>query len=1576
MAGRSARKAGQARPQPSECALPRHASVDFPVVGLGASAGGLDAFKRLFDALPPNSGMAFVLIQHLDPKHESMMADLLAGHTPMKVLQAADGMHLHRDHAYLIPPGRYLAIEGGTLRLSKPLERHGTRMPFDFFLRSLAEECGERAICAILSGTGTDGSLGLKAVKEKGGLVIVQDPEEAAFDGMPRSAIMTGDADLILKVAKIPQALVRYGRQTYVKTRGTDAPSPGNVQNAFTGIIDLLSAKTQHDFSLYKQGTLQRRIERRMAMAGLDSSVCYLQVLREDGSERALLAKDLLINVTHFFRDAAAFDLLAETVIPDLVHRQTLDRTLRIWVPGCSTGEEAYSIAMLFLEQIATAQRSIKLQVFASDVDADCVAFARNGIYPESIAGDVTPARLARFFTKEDHHYQVVRELREMVVFTGQNLLTDAPFSRLDLISCRNLLIYLSPEAQRKVLSLFHFALREGGVLFLGSSETIGGVSDRFEAISKKHRIYRHIGRSRPGEVEFPAGTKITGRLRAKGLAGQTAERRPGFGEVSQKALLEAYAPASVLINDKYEGLYYFGAVDRYLKVASGEGTRDVLAMAREELRAKLRSAIQHAKEDRARVTVTGAHVKHNGGLICVSITALPVESNGKGLLLVSFVDDAAPGPRPFQPVESAADTSRVVELEQELEATREDLHGAIRDLEIANEEQKAINEEAMSVNEEFQSTNEELETSKEELQSLNEELTALNSQLHETVEQQRATSNDLQNILNSTDVATLFLDADLNIRFFTPAVRSLFNIIASDVGRPLRDLTCRFEDSDLFSDARMVLTSPAPVRREVRAEDGAWYMRGVLPYRSESGQIQGVIITFAGISEVKAAEREIQAARNYLDSIIATIRQPLVVLDEELRVVSASRSFHSVFSVKPEQLIGQHLVAAADHLDVPPLRDFLGSIQVRGTTINDLEVELELPSLGRRTFLMSARVLREEPSEGRKILVAVLDATDVKREGKALEAAKSEAERANIGKSRFLAAASHDLRQPLQTISLLQGMLEKRVRDESALKLVHRLDETVRTMSSLLDKLLDINQLEAGIVRPAIIDFPINRLLEEMRTEFTYHTETNSLSWRVVHSSLTVRSDPRLLEQIMRNLLSNAVKYTTEGKLLLGCRRRGDKLRIEVWDTGPGIPELELHAIFEEFHQLDNPARERSKGLGLGLAIVQRLADLLGHRIDVRSRVGAGSVFTVEVPLGRPEAMDLPVLPQDKIPESTPPRGTILIVEDDPAVLEMLQLLFDDDGHRTLVAADGHKALELAAQTVPDLIVADYNLPKGLNGLELMARLHKQLQHAIPGIVLTGDISTNSLREVAQHGCVHLNKPVRAKELTRLAQRLLAKPSSAAPEGIQQLPLRLQGDASSTVFVVDDDRSIREAMRDLLQENGYSVELFADGPAFLGAYRPGRGGCLVVDVMMPGMSGVQLIERLKAQGHQLPTIVITGSGAVPIAVQAMKAGAVDFVEKPISHVDLLVSIERALHQTPDIAKLSECREKAALRIASLTTRQRQILELVLAGHPSKNIAADLGISQRTVDNHRAAIMRKTGSKSLSALIRMALAAT
>jgi two-component system, chemotaxis family, CheB/CheR fusion protein len=1547
------------------------------VVGLGASAGGLDAVRKLFGALPAGNGMAFVLVQHLAPTHESMMAELLAAHTPMKVQQAADGMKLEREQIYVIPPGSYLAIRNGVFQLSTPRERQGARMPFDFFLHSLADEVGARAIAVVLSGTGADGSVGLKAIKEKAGLVIAQDPDDAGYGGMPRSAILTGAVDLVLPAREIPDALAKYVGRMFAAGGPKRKEAGDPAVERLTEIIDLLRTKTAHDFALYKPGTLLRRIERRMALAGITDCDRYINLLHKDAGEIERLAKDLLINVTGFFRDPEIFDLMAEKIIPDLVRVQPADRPLRIWVAGCSTGEETYSLAMLLLEEIAAAKRNVKLQVFASDVDGDAVASARDGIYPASIAADVSPARLARFFAKEEHGYRVVPELRGVVVFTVQNVLADPPFSRLDLVSCRNLLIYLRPEAQAKVLSLFHFALREGGILFLGGSETVGNVDDRFEPIFKTQRIYRHVGRLRPGEVAFPLAGREGARELRPADPGAAAPHRADLGDLSRLLLLDAYAPASVLINRKYECLYYLGATDRYLRLAAGAPSRDLFAMVRESLRSKTRAAIRQASEARTRAVVAGARVGEGTDAVVVSIAVQPVENADEELLLVSFIDEPKSEQRRVRSGAPAdqAEASRIDDLERELDASRKELQAAIRELEISNEEQKAINEEALSVNEEFQSTNEELTTSKEELQSLNEELNALNSQLQETLERQRNTSNDLQNILYSSDVATIFLDRDLNIRFFTPAAKALFRVIAGDIGRPLADLTSLSADGDLLADARQVLASHAPLKREIAAEDGAWYNRRILPYRSDDDRVQGVVITFADVSEIKAAEEEIDAARAYSDSIIDTIRQPLVVLDAGLRVVSANRSFYDMFVLRPEQTVGQPLGAAGEpHVDGPEMHGFLDRLRSGPAPVEDCEIELDLPHLGRRALLFNARKIRDGSPGTEKILLAIEDFTERRRAAEAVEAAKRQAEQANIGKSRFLAAASHDLRQPLQTISLLQGLLAIKVTDADALTLVARLGETLSAMSGMLNTLLDINQLEAGIVRAETVGFPIDDLLARLKVEFAYHAEAQGLGWRVISNRLAVRSDPRLLEQMLRNLLSNAMKYTVNGRVLLGCRRRGDKLRIEVWDTGPGIPETQLQRIFEEFHQIDNPARERSRGLGLGLAIVERLAALLGHSIDVHSRSGKGSVFAVEVPLGQNDPGRRPRQGQTRVEAGAHRSGAILVVEDEPAVREMLKLLLDGKGHHTTTAADGRKALDLVTCRAiePDLAVVDYNLPNGLNGLQVIAGLQTLLHHDIPAIILTGDISTDALRQIAHQGCMHLSKPVKANELTDLVQQLLDKPKPAPPASARQPA----GSTAATIFVVDDDGSLRETMCDLLQAEGMRVESYASGEAFIEAYHPGSNGCLLVDAGMPGMSGLDLLQRLKAEGDRLPAIMITGDGDVHMAVQAMRAGAADFIAKPIGREELLTSIERALDQTRDSAKLSAWRETAAARLAALTPRQRQIMDLVLAGHPSKNIAADLRVSQRTIENHRAAIMKKTGSKSLPALIRLVLAAT
>ena len=822
---RRVRTAEQGQSRPNRRALlargPANALDVFRVVGIGASAGGLDACRKFLTTLPRDSGMAFILVQHLDPNHESMMVDLLDGDTAMTVRQAAEGMPVEPDHLYVIPPGAYLSVSGGHLHLSQPLARHGARLPFDFLLHSMAEEYGARAICVVLSGTGADGSLGLKSIKEKCGLVVTQDPGEAAYEGMPRHAILTGAVDLILPVAQIPPALMSYSeRLDGLHAQLTARPQIEGHDWLFD-IIDLLRTKTAHNFTLYKPGTLQRRIERRMALATIEASNMerYLEFLRGHPDELDLLAKDLLINVTSFFRDTKVFNLLEQKIIPDLVRNQPVDVPLRVWIVGCSTGEETYSLAMLFREAIVAEKSNVKIQIFASDVDPDAVTRAREGFYPETIEAEVSPVRLARFFSKDDNRYRVIPVLREMVVFAVQDLLADPPFSRLDLVSCRNLLIYLQPEAQVKVLSLLHFALRQGGLLLLGNAETTGTSNERFELISKSERLYRRVGHSRQGEFGFIKRGNGDVNIAARAPPGLAPTRQAMLADLCQQLVVASLAPAAVLINRKYECLHYFGPTDLYLKVPEGRPIHDLLAMAREGVRTKLRSVIQRASQENRRVTVTGGRVSRGTTEYTFSVSAQPVQFEGEQLLLVYFMDEPA---RERRERSRPGQAPRVTELEHELKVTRTELEGAIHNLEISSEEQKAINEEALSVNEEYQSTNEELLTSKEELQSLNEELTALNMQLQETLERQRTTSNDLQNILYSTDVATLFLDADMNIRFFTPATKFLFHIIPGDIGRPLADLSSLAADSSLLSDARTVMQNFAPLEREIESQNGA----------------------------------------------------------------------------------------------------------------------------------------------------------------------------------------------------------------------------------------------------------------------------------------------------------------------------------------------------------------------------------------------------------------------------------------------------------------------------------------------------------------------------------------------------------------------------------------------------------------------------------------------------------------------------------------------------------------------------------------------------------------------------------
>ena len=786
-------------------------AIDYPVIAIGASAGGMAALTALLDVWSDSRGMAFIVVQHTDPEHGSMLPASLVEHTSLTIMQASDGMAVDQDHLYIIPPEHFFAIHQGVLRLAPTPKRRGKHAPFDVLLQSMAQECGAQAVGVVLSGTGTDGSVGVMAIKQNGGFVVAQDPGEAGYGEMPLGAIATGAVDAVLRLADMPAAITRRRAQT-----GHSGQEKADPADRLGEIIDILRARTVHDFTLYKRGTLKRRVERRMAMAAIRPTEMerYVTALKRDGAEIEQLAKDLLIHVTGFFRDPAVFDILATTIVPELIASQQTGRTLRVWVAGCSTGEEAYSLAMVFQEQIMAAGSGTRLQIFASDADGEAVAFARVGLYPATISAEVSPARLRAFFSKDDQGYRVLPELRALVVFTVQDLLVDPPFSRIDLVSCRNVMIYLGPDAQKTVLSLFHFALKPGGILLLGNAEGVGEAADRFAVISKPARMYRHIGRSRPGAVDFSKSASQSVRMPANAIGVAAPSRQAALAEFCQRHVLSTQVPATVLSNRKHECLYCLGPTDRYLRVAPGHATLSVLAMVRDDIRTRLRSAILRAIKDDAPVIVSGGRTNHAGKSLAFNIEVHPVEHDGEELLLIYFVDQPE---QALTNTMSQADNprlaARVAELERELRTTQDELQGAIRSLEISGDEQKTINENALSANEEFQSTNEELLTSKEELQSLNEELTALNSQLQETLEQQRTTSNDLQNVLYSTDVATLFLDPDLRIRFFTPATKALFHVIKTDVGRPLEDLHSLSADGELPADARTVLATLMPGR-------------------------------------------------------------------------------------------------------------------------------------------------------------------------------------------------------------------------------------------------------------------------------------------------------------------------------------------------------------------------------------------------------------------------------------------------------------------------------------------------------------------------------------------------------------------------------------------------------------------------------------------------------------------------------------------------------------------------------------------------------------------------------------------
>lgn len=884
----------------------KQAEKKFLIVGVGASAGGLAAFKEFFDAMPDRPGMAFILVQHMDPNHKSMLAEILSQHTSMQVEQIKDRVVVKPDTVYVIPPAKNLAIFKGVLRLLEPQEQRGARRPIDFFFRSLAEDQKENAVGIILSGTGTEGAISLKLIHAEGGLTMVQDPHSAEYNGMPRNAIARDNLDWIGPVSEMPKQLLQYKENRKVKLAELP-PEEEPPHNLLEKIFNLLRMASDCDFRDYKPTTVLRRIEKRMALNQLDTLEGYVNYLKKHPEETGRLYRELLIGVTSFFRDPDAFEQISKKVIPHIIKKKEDGDTVRIWIPACSTGEEAYSLAILFNHATAKANKSLHIQVFASDIDNNAIHIARIGAYSDHIRAHVEPELLKRYFQYDNNKYKVKKEIRDQIIFAEQNLLKDPPFSKLDMISCRNFLIYLTPAAQEKVFGILHYALNPGGVLFLGSSESIGDLADLFTRMDKKHPVFlrKNTARNAP-EVGFQMKDPVVTLPPVKPVIYNS--RLAGTVE---KLLLSRYAPACAVTRHNGDAVYFSGNTGKYLQPSPGEARLNVIDMAREGLQTSLRNTLLKVQKSGKQEICKNVQVKTDDHLQLIDLFIKPLVhfAADEKFVMIIFEERKAsefkPGRIDAEKEETITDVS---DLEQELASTKEHLRSTIEELKVSNDELKSTVEELKSANEELQSTNEELETSKEELQSVNEEIVTINSELQGKIDELARMNDDMNNLLASTEIGTVFLDTKLNIKRFTPSATKIIHLIQSDVGRPIGHLTSNLIYDTIESDTKKVLDKLQRVKTSVQSREGQWYQMDIMPYRTYDDTIEGVVITFVDISEMKKMEANIHSLNKHLGIIEKSL--PLVtyicLADAPFTPLFAGENSEKVLGYTPEELTQQ----------------------------------------------------------------------------------------------------------------------------------------------------------------------------------------------------------------------------------------------------------------------------------------------------------------------------------------------------------------------------------------------------------------------------------------------------------------------------------------------------------------------------------------------------------------------------------------------------------------------------------------------------------------------------------------------
>ncbi len=1195
------------------------------IVGIGASAGGLEAVTELLENLSEKTGMAFVYVQHLDPTHKSLLTPILSRVSRIPVEEAKQGVHVLADHLYIIPPNKNMLIKGGSLQLATRIGGEGRLVSIDNFFRSLAADQKNRSIGVILSGNASDGILGLEAIKGEGGITFAQEEKSAKHPSMPHSAIASGAADHVLAPADIAGELVKISHHPHITN--VKELTPESVaffgkerEESLQKIFAMLQAKSGVNFFQYKSPTLKRRISRRMVLHKIETLEEYVVYLKNTPAEVGMLFQDMLINVTEFFRDREVFENLKRHVFPALLKEHSKDEPLRLWSAGCSTGEEAYSLAMCLIEYLDSVKRGIPIQIFGSDLNEACIAKARTGIYPLSIAKNVSSERLRRFFTKVNGNYQISKAVRDMCVFAKQDLLNDPPFSQLDLIACRNVLIYFEPVGQKRVLPIFHYALKSTGYLVLGKSEGIGEFTDLYLPKYKTHKIYakkastlgRHLKTflaMDSGVVPHHPHTEIQARTgRAKGYTQSTSVPLLLEGELSKDVdrilLSQGLVAPSVVIDEDMQIVQFRGHLAPYLNFPTGKATWNLLKMAHEGILMELRGAITDAKKKQRTVLQKGI----------VNIEVIPLKRHTKGeqnfLIVLRPGEQAALSeagtPNGAWQGDGKHATRQIEKLEREILILKEHLRTALEEEEGAREEFQSVNEEIVSSNEELQSTNEELETAKEELQSTNEELVTVNEELQTRNTELSQTNNDLSNILNSSNVPIIIVDRELRIRRLTSAAEKSLHIIPSDIGRSITDIKLPIRFPDLRKLLLDVIENVQPQHQEIEDEERRFHTLWVRPYKTWDNKIDGAVMTLIDIDDVKKGKRELEQSLSYAQGILGTMREPLLVLDKHLRIKSANAAFYRMFGTVAKDTEGIFLYELKNHRwDTAQLREVLEKILPKKASFQDLEITFKFPDSASKVMLFNGqRLLQSEGSE-ELILLAMQDIT----EQRGLQQRNDS----------FMSMASHELKTPVTTIKALVQILQKRFEESEDKMLVEyliRMDQQIEQLTRLVTDLLDVSKIKAEkfVLEEKIFDFDL------LATEIVKSCQLLSPRHVIVIKGKTqakIKGDRSSISRVFINLLVNAIKYSpNENKIIVTLSCTETEVCVGVQDFGIGIEQALQGKIFERFFQIGNDNGQNFSGLGIGLYISEAIVAQHRGRIWVESKEGNGATFFFTLPM------------------------------------------------------------------------------------------------------------------------------------------------------------------------------------------------------------------------------------------------------------------------------------------------------------------------------------------------------------------------